>query len=445
MLLEAGTLKTLFLFDLDFSKESASGGGESTGLSLIRVVHDTVGLESTAVCGLISHKISKDEEYPEWINHANKEGLDQDRFIIISKLRISEDDLEGFAWMLKLTLLNKPCKELRDQASAILKTAMEQAREEINGVRVYEFEHMVLRSSAQEGVWEPDTLFRLFGIFSRKAAHEKLHDDPQIKETVSLLRKISQIDIVANEHDRTDAWKIRQEELYESEERLNKYRVPIDSGDVFQKTGKQAQAQFILVAQPCDLMVREKGERTRKLNQVFLVRIKSIPAEKHLSEKDPTLSGKVLALPYFDKDDGKTWYIDFPDAHVANLLALDMCGFRPDGLASIAIRDACPEDLIPPWKLRFGKIQEEVHQILDSFSDLQGKGVAPDVACDLVIPPATYGDHEQFSRRVNPAVDGVIYGVRRVRRVCQPYATLVLQRFMNHLARAGLEHDFAGN
>ncbi len=450
LLQEAGTVKTLFLFDLDFRNESAIDGGETTGLKLLRTVHDTTGLDTTAVCGLISHKITKEQEYEEWERLAQAEGLDRDRFVIVSKLRLSEEDLEGFAWMLKLMFLNKPCKELKDQASRVLKEAVGKAYQEIDEIRVYAFEHIVLRSSAIEGVWEPDTLFRLFEVFRRKATHESAHIDPEIRQTVSLLRGISKIPITPNEDHRTYTWRIRQEELYESGDSLNRYHIPIDLGDVFQKTN--GKAQFVLVGRPCDLMVRGEGERagkrSRDMNQVFLVRIKKkIPAQNQSSEqepsseKDPFVSEKVVELEYFHEDDGSLWYIDLADAHVTNLLTLDMCVFNTEGEARFSPGENCPEDVIPSWKLRHERIKKEVVRILNDFSRLREKKVKDCLATRLACPPATYGK-TVFTRSISPEADGVTYGVKRIARVCQPKATDVLQRFMHFHTRAGFDHDF---
>jgi hypothetical protein len=50
-----------------------------------------------------------------------------------------------------------------------------------------------------------------------------------------------------------NTWKIQRMELYEDSEYLNPYCLPIELGDIFEKSGG-ASKQYILLSQACDLM-----------------------------------------------------------------------------------------------------------------------------------------------------------------------------------------------
>ena len=56
-----------------------------------------------------------------------------------------------------------------------------------------DFDQIVLASSRREGVWEPDTLFRVFGILIRQEAQTRLYQDADIPPAVAEARRISDI------------------------------------------------------------------------------------------------------------------------------------------------------------------------------------------------------------------------------------------------------------
>ena len=58
----------------------------------------------------------------------------------------------------------------------------------------------------------------------------------------------------------SDKVKIRHKEIYSNGELINSLHKPIENGDIFQINDEK----FILVAQPCDMMVRGKGNSAGK-------------------------------------------------------------------------------------------------------------------------------------------------------------------------------------
>jgi len=55
-------------------------------------------------------------------------------------------------------------------------------------------------------------------------------------------------------------------EVYEPANLVNEFNHPLRNGDVFEATFGSAAEQFILIAQPCDLMVRKNSQRSREDN-----------------------------------------------------------------------------------------------------------------------------------------------------------------------------------
>ena len=135
-----------------------------------------------------------------------------------------------------------------------------------------DFDRIVFGSSRREGVWEPDTLLRVFGILMRREARSQLYQDADISTAVAEARRISAIpeDVAAaldEESASPEVLRIQRFESYESDDELNQFHVPIELGDIFERDSNGQ--RYILLVQPCDLMVRPKwkaqlrGRQTR--------------------------------------------------------------------------------------------------------------------------------------------------------------------------------------
>jgi hypothetical protein len=186
ILQQADSVKTLFLFDQDFSKEGAS---ITAGLDLITEVLTSQG-SKPIICALLSHHGELGEEQRNRDEIAADRHLDKDKFIFISKYRLSKDPL-GFARMVKLTAINEPCMVLKKKTSEVMEKAHEIALKQVDEIGIDDFDHIVFQSSYQEGVWEPDTLFRVFGLYQRKAAREIAKKDPEIESIAASVRPYS--------------------------------------------------------------------------------------------------------------------------------------------------------------------------------------------------------------------------------------------------------------
>ena len=181
-------MKTLFLFDRDFRHE---GGSENEGMSLIDDILIS-GEEDTIMCGLLSHTFGIEEEHSRLEEYGEKNKTNKDSFIFISKKQLRDNPLE-FARRIKLTALSPKFKKLKEISSNIIKDAHSKAFKEVDRINIYDFEHIIFQSSALEGIWEPDTLFRLFGIHHRSLAREMARSDDQLYELATSIRPISTV------------------------------------------------------------------------------------------------------------------------------------------------------------------------------------------------------------------------------------------------------------
>ena len=118
-------------------------------------------------------------------------------------------------------------------------------------------------------------------------------------------------------------------------------RVPRPSLDIFEKAPGR---RYILLTQPCDLMVRSNGKRVyddRLGRTGALVELVAGNAAKEAKES-------WREVPFYDEDTGAPAYVDVAKVHQVQLAVLDLCASRKDGVAAIEVGADCPEQLIEP-------------------------------------------------------------------------------------------------
>src|ERR1700730_13043661 len=204
---QAKTRGTLFLFDENLSND---GGSATGGRGLVREVLALKDIPDS-ICGLLTHNIEPEEEYSIWTRFETPEyDFDPDRAIPVSKHLLLGKPL-SFAQRIKRTVLNPQCKKLRVKTSNIIARAQNAAKAKVEAINIYDFEHIVFKASNREGLWEPDTLFRLYGLFQRVEAREKAKTNIRLHNLAANIRSVTEI---TTEPDSTSAdhgaWKIQR-------------------------------------------------------------------------------------------------------------------------------------------------------------------------------------------------------------------------------------------
>jgi hypothetical protein len=425
-------LETLFLFDRDFRRENASA---DEGLVLVREVQG----RGVAICGLITHTVNLGAEHAAWNELAGEHGLDRNRFVVIAKQRLAEDggaEPYSFLRMVRLAALSSRCASMKKAAWKIFEDSVAAAREVMERVSVLDFDQIVLASSRREGVWEPDTLFRVFSVFMRQEARRRLHEDSDagIPAKVEEARRISSIPVeaeavIGREPPCAEAIRVHRFELFESGEILNGHHLPIDLGDILEDSKGQ---RFILLAQPCDLMVRPNGRRAyddKCTRQVAL-------AELTVKANPQEIKQGRAEIAWYVETTGASGYVDFAKSHDVRLAILDLCVLTADGSAAIDVQGECPVGLIEPWLKHFEGLKKLFSGALQGYYDLEKKNVAAKLK-KLALPAAS------LSAKFEVHVDGKVvkYDVRRVGRLNQPRAGALLTSFAQYRSRAAFEHD----
>ena len=340
---------TVFLFDRDFRRED---GTENEGIALIRDVQQA----NVGYCGLLSHTVTRQSEHSAWCQLVEDYDLDRDTFVVIAKERLTDESPDDYQFlrMLRFVGLSRLYSAVKSMAWSDFEGSVDAARDAVERLSVSDFDRIIFGSSRKEGVWEADTLFRVFGILMRREARERLRGNEALFSGVSKARGISAIseklaDALGTEEPSHEALRIQRFECYESSEELNQFHVPIDTGDIFEDISGSRRRRYILLVQSCDLMVRESGRRNydNKYGRTGALVQLLVDREK----KDSW--GK---LPFYNEDKGEPAFVNFADVHQARLSVLDLCVFQSDGVAKIDLDADCPQLLIRPWKKRYEKL-----------------------------------------------------------------------------------------
>jgi hypothetical protein len=208
---------------------------------------------------------------------------------------------------------------------------------------------------------------------------------------------------------------------------VNSLHLPLELGDIFEKSGGRL---FVLIAPPCDLMVRRKGHRADSMKEAVLAEI--------IGEVSDERRNVTWELPYFDRATKR--YVDFKRTLSVKLFGLDLCVFNSDGNASITPGEPSPEHLIPPWAARYAVLQQELKPVLKKIgagwksSNHQQRSNA--LNSDLGI------DHNRvFAPTFKPSTCTLRYDFKRLTRLVAPRSNALLTTYGQFLSRSAFEHD----
>ena len=431
LLEDAKATRTLLLFDRDFSREEA--GAENEGFKQIRDVQSA----DVGYCGLISHTVPLGTEYEAWIRLSDEHDLVRDRFVVIAKERLKTEppDFYGFLAMLRLAALSGRYADVKRKAWSIFEDSLSEARSAMERLSVLDFDRMVFASSRKEGVWEPDTLFRVFGILMRREARLRLVRDPAMPDAVTAARSVSAApaaisNALETDSDSTESLRVQRFEIYEPGCDLNRFHAPIDLGDIFRL--RSTDKCYILLAQPCDLMVRKDGRRSYENSRLGrMVAVVEVMVGGTVGHE------RWGELPFYEEESGESAFANFARVHQLPLAVADLCAVSQDGSARIDINAEAPDLLIEPWSVRYGKLRRLFNMAIDRYGALVNGAIGNAIASDALPGSAT-------TLTLESVVDGrtLRYGVKRVLRLRQPWSGALLTKFTQYQARAAFEHPF---
>ena len=260
---------TLILFDQDFSHEGS--GTEEGQRMIVELEAELRKLEvhQDAYYGLLTNTVTVDQEHERRQQIVKDSEADPARLVVMSKRNL-DDELGRFTMRLRTTLLAPILADLLNEVTAQIKNEQDTAIALAKTIPPDDLEHMVVRSSDQEGVWPADTLLRILEVMQRAGVRESLRLKDRVVQLTERLRLLAdvtaptdpnvadsdeapsdleaKIDDDARTTDDTDkveekieekavwgpiAVSVFHKDIYDTAEHVNGLHLPIELGDLF--------------------------------------------------------------------------------------------------------------------------------------------------------------------------------------------------------------------
>ena len=152
--------------------------------------------------------------------------------------------------------------------------------------------------------------------------------------------------------------------MYDDAVYLNKNHLPIEVGDIFEKVNKDSTDKYILLTQPCDLMIRSDGERAR-INKRFTL-LKMTPLEK--KERCNTYEQIVW---YYGTSKNERWKVNFRDIIFTKDYILDLCVFNDDGVSKYSSALDLDKNSIRPSLInRYPEIASQINDRIKECDEI---------------------------------------------------------------------------
>lgn len=229
-----------------------------------------------------------------------------------------------------------------------------------------------------------------------------------------------------NEIDKSWLRELRKSELYTSGAYINQTYSPVTNGDIFKIGSKK----YILLFQPCSLVIRHDGKRSRQLASAYIIEIKN-------NNMHP-LKVNEVALENSELPDFS--YVNIASFKRVSLDVLDLVSFNNEGQAIIDVtKENCPIDdanlLQPNMLIRYHNIllfAKKLIPILIACDKGDAKNSIQHFckSCFLTVPCLRDGKIIEFQ-------------VQRIGRYNELLSQVLYSKLMNYMARIAVPNDFS--
>ncbi len=487
---ELATRPTLILFDKDFSHEE--GGREDEGPMLIRALEaDLNALDPpvpVAFYGLLTNHAGVEDEHEVRETIASAHAVDRARFVLISKQNLGPDT-HRFVGRLRTVLSAPMFAELMSRVADEVTTAQKEAALDASSLPPEDLERMIIDGPEDEGTWPPEAALRIVQIYQRSKAEKELRTNPDVVRLNKGLRSMADVavpDPASAEPTEPDpsgpcdteqestlvvldaaptaeastaepeeaapsprdpeqrripipptpmAVRLAHAECYDAGEHINGLHLPVELGDVFESDLKS----YIVVTQPCELMVRSGGRRMPELTHIVLAEVQTAkPALPDEAKSGPPDRFAMFELPWYDEDTGASRFVNFNRRVVARASILDLCVLNVNGQSQIEPEAETDLALLPHWHARQEQLVKQSRQVLKRWKAVH-KHLDP-TALQYV---AGWSTGDPFKPQVD--IDGgrLSWNCVRVRRLREPHARALLIRSSQYFARDAFLRDLA--
>ncbi len=457
--------KIIVLFDEEFGDASPRKGHN--------FIEELKGdnLLTTVIPIIFSNKITTYASELEWRNNlatSEESILKKKDFFALSKSRSSE--LEAFADGIKKALLNNYIETIKIASLDVFDKALEETREEIENLDPYNFDDVILKSSSKEGIWEPFTLQRIIKIFQEDFIHQNMITSKYVNrmnKNIEIAKSISLIELPKpNAEPYIEKLKIRNKELYLSEQIINGLNYPLENGDIFKiEYFGEEEKNYVLVAQECDLMIRSDGKRNASIGLLLRIEIIDLTIMTEKQKKNTLKEAEqpnLYILRYYNEVSDSIGKVYFKDPLYVDIDFLDLTVFNSEGEAMISVDNiSLPENefglsLQNRHNIIISKFGHIIHQnvkyqtvVQKADSRVIGRWIRRNVVTKdftqimqrNLLPVFSFPNRLDVLIKLTSSSIGI--GVRRIKRLRYPDSKHLLDKFTRYQARNADLHDFA--
>ncbi len=394
----------IFLVDLQRREgdEHVNAGGE-----IVKELVERCPLDTMVV--ILTHSVGPDGTEVLRRELAGELNISPTRIGVVSKRATDSTVTAGVRAAVRVALTQLTCSVLTGRIVATMRKALEETQIALEQLPVNALDRAIFENSLAEGSSEIDVLCRILLSRERTAVEGDIANAlDEVHSPLVRMRKLRALESFPKvpPEDATLIREWRRDEIFDVGSRLNAMRAPLACGDVFQKD--KTEKYFVLLGQPCDLMVRSNG--FRNASEGILVRIDTSYLQR------PAAQGRYFEVPALSGTDA--WALDFGEWFSVNLECLDWASFNDEGKVRFSKADELPLGLLPGWERRFEKAKARLSSGVKEY----------------------YLGLNKTQTLVSASVD---FPFKRVARLRSPRAEAAYAAFSSFQARGAFDHDFA--
>lgn len=373
-------------------------------------------------CGLFSGTFGIEDEIETW-----KTSGYSAKVYPLSKKRIIEGDQDRIVEGLRNILWLNHISKIKKDALDLFKKGCKKACEKLNSMDPASFDSAIIKASYNEGCWEYVTLNRILMLMLVSSIQSEFVDNTHFKRIQADFCQLRESSKLSSENkiDKSYLKYLRNSELY-TLEYINQTYSPIANGDLFE-IGKK---RYILLFQPCSLVIRNNGHRSRDLSSAYVVEVKQHKSKEQLRDNEVSLESQKQQ---------EYSYVNLADFKRVNLDVMDMVSFNSDGKALIDVANDTPieeQGLIQPNMLkRYSKIVKFAKKLMSLLKENSNPKIKPDIdyflkSCFIIVP----------SVKENTIIE---FDIKRVGRYNELLSQVLYSKLMNYMARLAVPNDFS--
>lgn len=407
-------------------------GNSRDGIELVREVLSGK-YKNRVYCAIFSQHVSLGDEFlskKRWIEEFSLAKIAQ-KFYPISKDTFKNEPVWGFIEGIKNVLIVEEVERLKRQSIGIIKKAQQKTIQEVQEIAPETYNQIIQRSSANEGVWEMNTLFRISNLIhdvSLKSSILSSEVRANFNSSISVIRsfekiKFDQETIIESKQ----AGDLQEKEIFESGEVINSLHYALANGDIFLINNKE----YILLSQPCNISIRPRGIRSNDYELATLVQI--------FGEDKDANSVRIKC---------QHKWVKFAANYSIKFDVLDLAVFNNDGNCKINCNQDLDDEVLFHFPLieRYQKLRKHYKKCAEQIIDLENiLDKSPDKKAKylpMLNPVVTINSKLRIpSSTFNKESQEFDFKIQRVARLKEPFSNDILQKFMLYQSRNAFEHD----